>query len=269
MTAPARRLAPFAAVLTAGLLAACGGADEESSSASDPASSTSPATGASDDRSSPADARGAESSGAESITSEASDGPAQQQLTNQQILDALPEESDAPRDYVEDPRINAQDASSLETRPDTCRAIYLDSDEARTWKKEHLEEVEGVRYSQPGDGAGRPGVSIFIATYDEPVPKAFFDDAGSTLGECADFSERNDADSQWTDKRARDVNAPAVGDQSYAHRVGLVELDMAIDQLWVRSGHNIINIRVLTDSATYSEETMSDLAEGVLEDLEG
>lgn len=263
MTARTRRLAPFATVLAAGLLTGCGsGAEESSSSPSDSASSTTTAT------ESETESSAGTSGAAESTTSEVPDGPAQQELTKQQIRDALPEESDAPRDYVEDPRVNAQDASSRETDPDTCRAVYLDDDEARKWKKEHLKEVDGVRYSQPGDGAGRPGVSIFIATYDRPVPKKFFDEAGSTLGECTDFAERNDDEGEWSDKRARNVNAPAIGDQSYAHRVGLAELDLAIDQLWVRSGHNIINIRVLTDNATRSEETMSDLAEGVLEDLE-
>ncbi len=262
MTATARGVAPFAAVLAAGLLAACGGGGEESSATSTSASSTSKA---SDSEPSGAESRAGESSAAEST---APDGPAQEVLTKKQILDALPEESDAPRDYVEDPRINADAESARETDPDTCRAIYLDSAEARKWKKAHLTETEGVRYTQPGDAAGRPGVSVFVATFDEPVPKEFFDEAGETLAECADFSERNDADGQWTEKRARNVNAPAIGDQSYAHRVGLAEIDMTIDQLWVRSGHNIINIRVLTDNASHSEETMSDLAEGVLEDLE-
>lgn len=265
MTAPARGAAPFVAVLAAGLLAACGGA-EESSSTSTKASSTSEAD---ESARSDAESRAAESSDAEAYTSEAPDGPAQEELTKQQIVDALPEESDAPRDYVEDPKINPDAESTRETDPESCQAIYLDSPEALKWKKEHLTETDGVRYTEPGDAAGRPGVSIFVATYDERVPKKFFDEAGETLADCQDFNERNDPEGRWTEKRARNVNAPAIGDQSYAHRVGLAELDMAIDQLWVRSGHNIINIRVLTDNAGHSEETMTELAEGVLEDLEG
>ena len=266
MTAPARGAAPFVAVLAAGLLAACGGA-EESSSTSTKASSTSTTSEAEESARSDAESRAAESSDAD--ISEAPDGPAQEELTKKQIVDALPEESDAPRDYVEDPKINPDAESTRETDPESCQAIYLDSPEALKWKKEHLTATDGVRYTQPGDAAGRPGVSIFVATYDEPVPKKFFDEAGETLADCQDFNERNDPEGRWTEKRARNVNAPAIGDQSYAHRVGLAELDMAIDQLWVRSGHNIINIRVLTDNAGHSEETMTELAEGVLEDLEG
>lgn len=262
MTARTGRLAPFAAVLAAGLLTACGGGEDESSSSSTSTSSTA-STSESSEAEPSADPRASESTSAE-----AADGPAQQELTKQQILDALPEEHEAPRDYVEDPRINSDSESTRETDPDTCRAIYLDSTEARKWKKEHLTETEGVRYTQPGDAAGRPGVSVFVATFDEPFPKTFFDEAGETLGECTDFSERNDADRPWIDKRALNVNAPAVGDQSYAHRVGLAELDMTLDQLWVRSGHNLINVRVIADNSSHSEDTMAELAEGVLEDLE-
>lgn len=266
MTARTRRLAPFATVLAAGLLAACGGT--EGSASDGPASSTtsSSSSAAESGDTEPSDAG---SSPGESTTSGVSDGPAQQELTAQQIRDALPTEDEAPHGYVDDPRLNIQSESTLETRPATCRALYLDSDEARKWKKEHISEVDGVRYSEPSDAAGRPGVVVSIATYDRPVPAKFFDAAGSTLGECRNFAERNDDESEWIDKRAVTVNAPAIGDQTYAHRVGLVEIDLVIDQLSVRSGHNIVTVRHLTDNSTRSEETMTDLAEGVLEDLEG
>lgn len=254
MTPRARRLAPFAAVLTAGLLAACGSGDPETTP-SEPTSSTATETATESTTDTPA--------------TESADGPAQQQLTKQQILEALPKVSDAPKGFVEDPRINPPSESTREVNPDKCRAIYLDSDEIRAWKKEHHTRIEGVRYSHPGNTPGRPSVSTFIATYDQPVPKKFFDDAGSMLGECATFEERNDADSTWINKKASNINAPVVGDQTYAHRSGLADVDLTIDQLWVRSGHNIINIRILTGYSNYSEETMSDIAEGVLEDLRG
>lgn len=119
MTAPARGAAPFVAVLAAGLLAACGGA-EESSSTSTKASSTSEAD---ESARSDAESRAAESSDAEAYTSEAPDGPAQEELTKQQIVDALPEESDAPRDYVEDPKINPDAESTRETDPESCSTL--------------------------------------------------------------------------------------------------------------------------------------------------
>lgn len=255
MTPRARLLAPFVTVLAAGLLAACGGTDSESPSSST-TSSTSATTAGADESAAPDE-------------SSAPRGPAQQELTKQQIVEALPRPDEAPEDFVEDPRINSERGSTRETNPDRCRTIYLDSDEARAWKDEHLTETGGVRYTAPGDAAGRASVSTFIATYDEPVPRSFFDDAGTTLDDCSRFRERNDAESTWIDKRASTTNAPVVGQQTYAHRVGLVDLDLTIDQVWVRSGHSIITIAALGGYAESSDETLSAIAEGVLEDLEG
>ena len=250
MTVRTRRLTPFAAVLTLGLLAACGGGeDPASTSPPEPTSSTVTVT--------------------ETATPDSADAPAQQELTKKQIAAALPTLKDAPKGFVKDDRIDGPKASSRQTDPDRCRAVYLDTDEVRAWTKAHLVDTDGVRYSEPGDSAGRESVSTFIATYDEPFPKQYFDEAGSTLGRCATFSEKGTASGTWIDKRASNITAPVVGDQSYAHRVGLTDLDLTIDQLWVRSGHNLINIRVLTGYSNYSDETMSDLADSVLEDLEG
>lgn len=250
MTARTRRLAPFATVLAVGLLAACG-SDEGTGSAGE--SSPEPSTVTVTQTAEP----------------ESADEPQQQELTKKQIKDALPEKADAPKGFEADPRIDAATRSTRETDPERCLAIYLDTAEAREWKKKHHTANDGKRYTQPGDAAGRASVSTFIATYDRPVPKKFFDEAGSTLGECATFSEKSTSESTWIDKKSSSISAPVLGDQSYAHRVGLTDLDLTIDQLWVRSGHNLINIRVLTGNASYSDETMSTIAEGVLEDLEG
>ena len=255
MTARARLLAPFATVLAVGLLASCGGADDAPES-----SSTTGATS-----SSSATSSRAESSG----ESTAPPGPATQELTRQQIVEALPRPDEAPKDFVEDPRINSDRGSTRETDPDRCRTLYLDSDEARAWKDEHLSETDGVRYTAPGDAAGRPSVSTFIATYDEPVPRSFFDDAGAMLDDCSRFRERGTAEAAWIDKRAGSTSAPVVGQQTHALRVGLVDLDLTIDQMWIRSGHSIITISVLGGYAESSDEILSDIADGVLEDLAG
>lgn len=250
MTARTRRLSPFATVLAVGLLAACGG-EQDSSSAGESSPEPSTVTVTS------------------TAEAETADEPQQQELTKKQITDALPEEADAPKGFQEDSRINRATESTRETDPERCLAIYLDNEEARAWKKQHNTAIEGKRYTQPGDAAGRASVSTFIATYDRPVPKKFFDEAGSTLGACATFSEKSTSESTWIDKKSSSISAPVLGDQSYAHRVGLTDLDLTVDQLWVRSGHNIINIRVLTGNANHSDETMATIAEGVLEDLEG
>lgn len=250
MTPPSQRLAPVVAIVTAGLLAACGGSEDTTTTdQSESDASTVTVT--------------------ESATPDPVDEPAQQELTKKRLTAALPEKKDAPKGFVEDDNITAGKPSTRKTDPDRCRAVYLDTDTIRTWKKKHLSATDGVRYSQPGDAAGRASVSIFIASYDEPVPKQYFDQAGSMLGDCAEFKEKVSSTSSWQDKRASNISAPVVGDQSYAHRVGLTEIDLTIDQLWVRSGHNLINIRVLTGNSDHSDETMSDLADSVLEDLEG
>lgn len=256
MTSPSRLLVPVVTLVTAGLLAACGGGEDAT-----PAAETSTTGTSTTDDSSETET--------ESSSPAPPDGPAQQELTKKQLTAALPTKKDAPKGFVEDDRITAGKASTRKTDPDRCRAVYLDTDEIRTWKKKHLSATDAVRYTQPGDAAGRASVSIFIATYDEPVPKQYFDQAGSTLGDCEEFSEQGSSTSGWQDKRASNISAPVVGDQSYAHRVGLAELDLTIDQLWVRSGHNLINIRVLTGNSNHSDETMSDLADAVLDDLEG
>lgn len=249
MTPRTRRLAPFATVLVVGLLAACGG---DTDSASTESSSAEPST----------------VTVTSTATPESADEPQQQELTKKQIHDALPEQSDAPKGFEKDSRIAPGGTSTRETDPEKCLAVYLDTEEIREWKDKHFVASDGVRYTQPGDAAGRASVSTFVTTYDRPVPRAFFDDAGKTVSDCGDFEEKATADSQWTAKKASNIGSPALGDQSYSLRVGLTELDLTLDQLWVRSGHNIINIRVLAGRADFSDETLSGMAEAVLEDLE-
>lgn len=249
MIARTRRLAPFATVLALGLLAGCGSEGEGSGGSSDAEPSTVTVT--------------------ETATPDAADGPAQQELTEEQITAALPTAKEAPDGFEEDSNVRSGGKSTRVTDPDRCRAIYLDTDEFRSWSKEHSSAVGAVRYTEAGDAAGRPSVSVFVNSYDTPIPKKFFDQAGSALGQCAGFREKVRSSSSWIDKRANNISAPVIGDQSFAQRVGLTEMDLTIDQLYVRSGHNLINVRVLTGYSEYSDETLGELAEGVLEDLEG
>lgn len=247
MTTHSRRLLPFTALLAvSGLLTACG-SDSTSTSQPEPTASTVTVT----------------------ETPEPADAPEQQQLTEKQIRAALPTTKEAPKGFVRDPNVVAVSDSTRVIDPDECRAIYLDTDEIRTWVKEHHSAAGAVRYTQKGDAAGRPSVSVFVTSFDVPIPKEYFDDAGAALGDCATFTEKNSPTDNPLDKKASNITAPVVGDQSYAHRVGMAELDLTIDQLWVRSGHNLINIRVLTGYSEYSDETLGDLVEGVLEDLGG
>ena len=247
MTARTRRLAPVALAL--GLLAGCGGDGESSGGSPEAEPSTVTVT--------------------ETASPEAADGPGRQELTEKQIEAALPSEKEAPDGFEEDPNVRTGGKSTRSTDPDRCRAVYLDTDEFRSWSKGHSSASGAVRYTEPGDAAGRPSVSVFVTSYDTPIPKKFFDRAGSALGACRGFTEKVSSSSNWVDKKASSISAPVVGDQTFAQRVGLVDMDLTIDQLYVRSGHNLINVRVLTGYSEYSDETLGELAEGVLEDLEG
>lgn len=249
MTARPRHLAPVVALTLTGLLAACGGGGGSGErSGAGPEASTVTVT--------------------ETAPTEGTDRPEQRQLTTAQITRALPTIDEAPDGFEPDPGgFDANRAPTRSTDPDVCRTIYLDTDEMRAWGKQHRRAAEGVRYTQAGDAAGRPSVSIYIVSYDEPVPKEHLDEAGATLGTCATFSEQISEGGRWTEKTASNISAPVVGDQSYAARVGLTELDLTVDHLWVRSGHNLISIRVLTGKGRLSDRTLEDLAEGVLEDL--
>lgn len=191
--------------------------------------------------------------------------PGKQQLTTTQIEAALPDAPDgfAPHPADDDPNR----AGNRSTQPDRCRALYLDTNEVRTWENRHRTASGKVRYLQEGTGPGRPSISIHLHSHDEPYPERFFDDAGTALGECAGFREQVGEMHTHLARRASNIAAPVVGDQSHAARVGLAEHDFTIDHLWVRNGHNLISIQVLGDYEGHSDQTLEELTEEILDEL--
>ncbi|WP_068263774.1 hypothetical protein [Janibacter limosus] len=243
MTRARRRSAPFVVAVTALALTACGGEappQVDSSSATTPASTPTP-------------------------TSEEVDLPEQQQLTAEDVAAALPTKNEGP--YPLDPKgFDAAAQSVRTTDPESCLALYLDTPEMRTFKEEHAVEGEGRVYTLPQRSAA-PSLAVALWSHDEAYPKKFFDQAGAAISDCARHGSRVNPDSSDADWQATTIPTPAMGDQSFGVRIGRPQIDMAIDYLWVRSGHNLITVRMRTGYQHTNDKRLSTYAQGVLDDL--
>lgn len=244
MTHSTRRFFPFAAAISVALaLTACGG-DE------------------------PPKAEPATVTVTDTPTAEEASAPEQQELTAAQITKALPTKEEAPDGFPEDPSgFTTKGVSKVTTDPTSCLALYLDTPKMRTFEKEHLSEADGVRYTQAGDAAGRPSISVAIWTYDDPYPQAFVDEAGASMSECTTFDKIDEPGDEPAKQSAKTITTPTVGDQSFGVRIGYPDIDIAIDYLWIRSGHNLINVRMLTGFRQDNAEILEKYGKGVLEDL--
>lgn len=240
-----RRAAPFAlAVITGLTLAACG--DGGAPPPTEPTTVTVTST------------RGAETA----------DAPEQQELTPKRLKAALPSTDEAPKGFVKDPGgFDAAVHSKRVADPQECLAVYLDSQDVRDWREEHRSEGAGVRYTRKAGGTPPPSISIALWTHDEVFPTRFFDEAGSALATCSDFTSATEPGASKGTWTATHIATPALGDRSFAVRIGNRDSDLAIDYLWVRSGHNLINVRMLTGFRANNEEILETYARGVLEDL--
>ena len=61
---------------------------------------------------------------------------------------------------------------------------------------------------------------------------------------------------------------PLLGDQSLGVRVGDRRHDIAVDHLWVSSGHNLLHVSMVTGYREDNEDLLERAAEGVLDRLE-
>ncbi|HCE61298.1 hypothetical protein N5P18_05810 [Janibacter terrae] len=197
--------------------------------------------------------------------------PEQQQLTAAEIKRALPTREEAPRGFVQDTSgFDTRRASQRRADPQTCLAVFLDTPQMRTWKSEHLADGEGVRYTRNSgedDSVGQPSISVAVYSYDEAFPTRFLDEAGAALADCATFRTAVSPGSEMSDWSATNIQTPVLGEQSLGVRAGSRELDSAIDYLWVRSGHNLVHVRMLTGFRADNSDILQEYAEGVLDDL--
>lgn len=244
------RLAPFATLaVTATLALAACGSDDPTTSAT-PSSSTVTVT------STPV-------AEAEELTA-----PEQQEKTAKELAAALPTLKEAPRGFIVDPGgYDANRKSRATADPEECLAVYLDGAEQRAWSREHRSTADGVRYTQKNGGINPPSISVAVTTYDEPYPTRFFDEAGAALADCTKFTHQLTPDGNTNTYTAQNISTPVVGDRAFGVRVGDPDVDMGIDHLWVRSGHNLISVRMITGFRANNEEILEEYATGVLEDL--
>ena len=252
MSLPARRLAPALAVVALGL-SACGG-DEPTTPA--PSSSAQSSTGSSGE--------GTTSSPASSSSTTSS--RAQRELTQAEVDAALPGEDEGPYP-VDSDGVTFANAGKLRTEPADCSAIYLDSPEARAFADEHRTARGGILYTEPRDQFS-PQLSVRIISHDAPYPQEIFDAAGAAVGECATHDRaltEEDALGEW---EATSIPTQAIGDQAFGVRIGRPQFDAAVDYLWVRSGHNLINVRMVSGYSQDNDTRLGTYAQGVLDALD-
>ena len=242
-----RRLTPFVLAATLALpLAACG----EDSSVDAPTSATS-STSAASHSSTP--------------TAETIDRPEQEPKTVKQLEAALPTRDEAPRGWVEFEPKPSEDERTAE--PESCLALYMDTPEQRTFEEAHTTGSASVYYEQEDGDRPKPRIGVAARTYDEPYPREFFDTAGAVLDECANHISQATKESSRAEWHASSIPTPAVGDQSFGVRIGRPEVDLAHDYLWVRSGHTVVVVTMLTTYELTNDERLRKYAQGVLDDL--
>ena len=194
------------------------------------------------------------------------DGPAQRRLTAKEVTAALPGKDEGPYPAA-NREVDPTQRSTAVTDPESCLALELDTPEMRTFKKEHMVAGGGQIYLQPQDFAA-PQMSVILWSHDEVYPQRFFDEAGAALAECTTYATADSPDDTMGDDwQATSIPTPAMGDQSFGVRIGREQFDMAVDYLWVRSGHNLISVRMRTGYTQSNDKRLAKYAQGVLDEL--
>ncbi|MDN5717408.1 MAG: hypothetical protein L0G89_09250 [Janibacter sp.] len=201
-------------------------------------------------------------------TPQGSTGPEHEQLTTAQIRAALPTARDVPDVFRLDAR--GFDTSSVSTRttdPASCLALYMTTDDQQDFTKDHGVADGGVRFTRNAKEPGSPSISVGVWSHDETYPRRFFDEAGAALGECTEFSSSSSEGAAAAEWKAAAIPTPTLGDQSFGVRIGSGDIDLAIDYLWVRSGRNLIHVRMLTSQRVNNDDQLKATAQGVLDAL--
>ena len=251
MTLPARRLAPALAVVALGL-SACGG-DEPTPA---PSSSAQSSTGSS----------GEGTTSSPGSSSSTASSRAQRELTQAELDAALPGKDEGPYP-VDSDGVTFANAGKLRTEPAGCSAIYLDSPEARAFADEHRTARGGILYTEPRDQFS-PQLSVRIISHDAPYPQEIFDAAGAAVGECATHDRALTEEDSLGEWEATSIPTQAIGDQAFGVRIGRPQFDAAVDYLWVRSGHNLINVRMVSGYSQDNDTRLGTYAQGVLDALD-
>ena len=242
-----RRLAPVA-VGAALLLGAClpGDADEPDD------------TG----RSSSSSASSSSASATPAAKADTFDEPHRRELTQEQIDRALPTIDDVPKGYGPNMSDGGDD---WEYKPKRCAAVEFNSPTVKDFKKKHHSVGGAAKYSQAEDRGGG-FLGVWIDSYDEPYPLAYFDEAGEELSNCAEYTQASDGFQMVT--KTTPITAPQVDGADRVFTLRIDSGDKAIDRLYVRSGHNRILVTQMTPTRRpFDERLLTKHAEAVLADL--
>lgn len=204
------------------------------------------------------------SSSSSSSTTESFDEPEQRELTAGRAQGALPTRADMPDETWQVDTSTFPDERPTYD-PAECAAVELSSPGARSFEDKHRTVDEAARFSRSeADGDGI--IAVYVESYAEPYPLAYFDEAGEALADCAEFTRtQGDFDSEST---ATGISLPLLGERSYGVRIGST-FDHRTDRLYVRSGHNVITVmRQSSKDDPYDERLLEKYARSVLTDLE-
>ena len=255
-----RGAACAAAALSALVLSAClpgDGGDEES---------TGGATSSSSTKAEPSGGTG-EGGGDAPTPYEADEftEPQQRELTSQEAKKALPTRADMPdKNYVKD--ISDQDGEPWTYDPKECAAVEFASESARSFSDKHRSVREYARFGQSQADGGK-FLGVWLHSYDEPYPLAYFDEAGKSLSECGKFTSISPRGHEFP-KKTQAISAPQVDDAERTFAVRIIGGRVNTDRLYVRSGHNQITVMQQTPSdEPFDERLLTKHAEAVLADL--
>lgn len=195
-------------------------------------------------------------------------GPAQQELTGSELTAALPNVKEVPTNFAADPVGRDPEEERTETAdPADCLAVELDTPQMRTFRREHMTAADQRRYSATSGVSGVGLLTVEMWTHDEPYPRAHLDEAGAAVGECATYTVTSNG-TETGPWEAKTTPIPLLGDQSLGVRVGDRRHDIAVDHLWVSSGHNLLHVSMVTGYREDNEDLLERAAEGVLERLQ-
>ena len=195
---------------------------------------------------------------------EALDRPEQQQIDKATARKALPTRADMPsKDWL----VDISPASTYEPTydPAECADVELAGSDAKKFRDEHRKVNEKARFSREKVNGGGI-IATYVESYDEPYPHSIFDDAGAAIASCDDYTESNNAgpDSSYS---AKAISTPQIGDQTLAVRITSRDHDSYVDRMYVRSGHNLISVRMTTTWRMDNDQDLDTYAQGVIDEL--
>ena len=191
----------------------------------------------------------------ETQTAEDLGRPEQQQLSEARAKAAMPTLKDLPTGYHVDTTVFSD--KRRRTDPAGCIDLYMEGDAAHDFDDQHKKASSQARFGRYA-GGGKDIVAVYLDSYDAPVPLELFDQAGAAVGECASFTSGSSPTYTAEGIAVRDL-----GERTFAVR--LTGGGVSVDRLYVRSGHNLLVVIVLSQAEKFDEELMGSLAEQVLE----